>query len=732
MRSEPIWRPPPSRTSLFIYVRQRFALSRSVAAGRLRCAGSGPYEVYLNGRRVGRGLGRVLTQEPVWDAFEIGGLLQAGENLLLAVAGEQTDADGASWFRGEGEIAYEDGTCVELGTGSSWEVLRADAWEAFAEGPLSAAYFAAQEPEVWMEGRFREEEWIDAAVVEAAEPLAWAPGPVEEVEVWAARVAGYGEIESCGELRFAEGPGPMAECKCVHREALLRPGRQQALVETRSPERAVYLVLDFGRTLTGFPRLRLRGPRGGVIDLGFARRWGKIETGLRYVGAEGRREWTSCRLESCRYVVLRLSHFTQVAELDCVSMVERRAQKLNQGSLAEPGSLRRIWEIGQHTVEACRQEIYYLSPGRAAYDWLRSYVFALNDYYLTGDCQTAAAMLDSARPPQSGREDLTQAVAYVLFAEAYHRYAGDGERGTALLPGVLETLDSCKESLMGGKDTASNALYAGALVAAARLCRRLKQRQQGGAYERECQQVRKILQQAWDEEQGLFADQMEGEGGSFSQWANALVLYFDLVQGGRRERIVEQIRRVDIQRGDDLLAAFFLAGGLWQAGAGERAGRYVEQRWGGLVEREGRTWGEKAGQEILEAQPGPEFFFGSRVLGVTPGAPGYRVLEIRPRIEGLQHAGGHLLTRRGAATVEWDHDERERRFSLQVELAEDGETRLTMPRLELRFPMLTLNGETVWRNEKVYPNAFVREVISEEEWVTLVVHRAGKYEVVVE
>ena len=40
-----------------------------------------------------------------------------------------------------------------------------------------------------------------------------------------------------------------------------------------------------------------------------------------------------------------------------------------------------------------------------------------------------------------------------------------------------------------------------------------------------------------------------------------------------------------------------------------------------------------------------------------------------------------------------------------------------------------LNGETVWRNEKVYPNFHVREVISEDERVVLVVHKAGRYQV---
>jgi len=38
-----------------------------------------------------------------------------------------------------------------------------------------------------------------------------------------------------------------------------------------------------------------------------------------------------------------------------------------------------------------------------------------------------------------------------------------------------------------------------------------------------------------------------------------------------------------------------------------------------------------------------------------------------------------------------------------------------------------VNGETVWRNEKIYPNAAVREITSEPDYVVLGVEQAGRY-----
>jgi len=62
-------------------------------------------------------------------------------------------------------------------------------------------------------------------------------------------------------------------------------------------------------------------------------------------------------------------------------------------------------------------------------------------------------------------------------------------------------------------------------------------------------------------------------------------------------------------------------------------------------------------------------------------------------------------------------------------VAHDDETHMAVPRRDKKFPQIAVNGETVWRNEKVYPNFLVQEFASEEERVVLVVRKAGEYEV---
>jgi len=128
-------------------------------------------------------------------------------------------------------------------------------------------------------------------------------------------------------------------------------------------------------------------------------------------------------------------------------------------------------------------------------------------------------------------------------------------------------------------------------------------------------------------------------------------------------------------------------------------------------------------------EPGPEYYLGSHILGVRPGAPGYRIVEIWPQPAGLLQGRGCLPTRRGAVQVEWDAAVS---FALRVECEEEGETHLGVPRLGKRFPTLSLNGTTVWRNEKFYPNPFVQEIVHVGDRIVLVVQGTGPHEVLVD
>ena len=200
------------------------------------------------------------------------------------------------------------------------------------------------------------------------------------------------------------------------------------------------------------------------------------------------------------------------------------------------------------------------------------------------------------------------------------------------------------------------------------------------------------------------------------------MLYFALANPKQQARVAEHLSGGWASE-DDLWQAFFVAGALWQAGADAAALTYVQKKWGRLLARPGRTWGEKAGS--LAAQPGPESLLAAHVVGVAPRAEG--VLEIRPQLSGLERAEGVVPTPHGDVEVAWGAYGGG--FSARLSVPHDGETHLSVPRCDKRFPQIEINGETVWRNEKAHPNFHVQELISEEERVVMVLRRAGQYEV---
>ncbi len=696
MNSQAIWHPAAPA----VYIRLEFYLSSAAAKGLLRCAASGPYEVYLNGERVGRGLGPGVAEVPMWEQFALDAALREGENVLLVFA---IGCGAADWFRAEGKIERSDGVEQVLYTGVPWQVRPADAW-----GP--ASYVAALAPAEWAKGRFAG--WREAAVVAGAAPREWSPLPAVESMVWAREVMAFGEVASEGALEWVAFPETMQTAKCVRREAFLTGGKTHSLVQATDETRAAYIVLDFGRLLCGFPHLRLRGQFGAVIDLGFARAAGAVGSRLRYVCCDGLQEWTAPQLAMCRYLVMRIGSCPEEMEIDSVSLVERRVVVEPRGRFTTVGEdWERLWGTGEQTLAASRQEVYAL--GDQQLNWDQLYVWAMNDLYVTSSVDTARAVQASSETPIGGE----QACFHALFVELAQRYSGD--RLTAeRLADLVNSLQTAEAEVASA--TATIALRAGAWLAASTLCRRTGDRQQAVQCERAHHRARRALQAAWSEEQGLFADAV-GDA-DCSRWTNALVLYFNLANPKQQARVAEHLSGGWASE-SDLWQAFFVARALWQAGADAAALTYVQRKWGRLLAHPGWTWGEKAGS--VAAQPGSESLLAAHVLGVVPKAED--ILEIRPQLSGLERAEGVVPTPLGDVEIAWGAYGGG--FSARLSVPHDGETHLSVPRRDKRFPQIEINGETVWRNEKAHPNFHVQELISQEERVVMVLRRASQYEV---
>ena len=715
-----------------IYLR-KLLTSDSPGSGWISCIGGGCFEVSFDGQPLGRSFNVSWDEASSWSRFEIGETAP-GEHELIVLASAQWGggADSPSWFMCRGQLS---GDGAEVITDESW-CARAAGMTATVSEDIVETHSAIDDPR-FVQSADGPPQWAAAALVDVRGiPSEESQSPaVEEVAVTGSRLITSGETDARGALECMASAETLSTCKCVHPEGLLREEKARTIVQTKSPDRAVVLVVDLGRIVDGSPHLRLRsGAHGGIVDLGFACTLAGAVTRSRYICRAGFQEWWGLRMHRGRFLVARLSQFEAEAELERLELVTWPAVASTHGSMTRPPELEQTWRTGLQSLQLGRHEIYSVSSPTAPFDWMRRLAIALNDYVLTGDVSTARSTLLRARAGELVENKLVNAAAYPLFLESYHTYSGDDRIIGESVPHLELVLEAItQDDAAGPPSTELLAKKAGCLQACSRLFRAIDEAGRASSCETHLIAVNGELEKAWSEARGLFRDNA-GSSDQFSQWTNGLVLYFDLASESRRQRIVRGLRDDDVEPVRDLGRAFFLLGGFWRAGAEERATECLALHWRRVGAKDGWSWSDKVSPSRLDegVAPGPEYYIGSRILGIRPGSPGYGVLEVRPPSRELPGAAGRLMTVRGWVEVDWSRNADGRTFKLTVVTEGAGETHLCVPRCGLKFPAVSLNGEPVWRNEKMIPNSSARLVIAESDYIILVVHRSGEYEVEVE
>ena len=217
------------------------------------------------------------------------------------------------------------------------------------------------------------------------------------------------------------------------------------------------------------------------------------------------------------------------------------------------------------------------------------------------------------------------------------------------------------------------------------------------------------------------------EAGRFGQWTNALALYGSLAKADQKGRIAAAIGDPSLSPASGLTQSWFLCEGLWRAGAEQAALDYAEMYWGRMAARPGETWADRAPRPSAPYEPGPEYTVGTHLLGVQPVEPGFAVARIRPPRSVATRASGSVPTPAGAIAVAWKREEED--LALETELPASIEARLVLHRGGRKMPTILVNGITVWRNEKMYPNPFVRRIVAEEEDIVIALTQEGRFRV---
>jgi hypothetical protein len=741
----------------------------------------GRYILYANGGRIGRGPVRSSPLYQRYDDYDLTGALKAGRNVVAVLVHtygtdtafyetvkgmwHPTFGDGGLWVDG---FAESGGKTLALNTDEGWRCIQSDAWtQDVPQSNHSLGFIedldAEKLVEDWTSADFDDSSWDEArplifggggpeaayggmlsrpfptllprgiAMLEermqAAKRMVWIRGlrPDPDLDFW---------------RRSYEEPLVQVPDKAVSRpDDLLKIEGGHAVVRT-APGRDVAILLDFGRIMTGRPRIEIEARGGEIIEIACAEslpgEWNKggpaddaritpkpwlgTDSHLcRYRAKAGRQTFE--RFEWC---AIRWMQLTVRNAPDGLTIRGLGANLANY-PVEERGRfqcsddfLNQLWATGAYTLRQCMHDAWEDCPSREQRQWLGDVtVENLVGHAAFGPCVSALNAKYLAQVAESQRPDgLTQMFApgdhrtngmlipdwtlqWILTAGDHLDYTGDLETIEAIFPSILKAL-AWFERLIGpsglvadmpywhfmdwagvgreGEAGALNAQLAGAFRVAANLARALGWER---AAERCAARARSLAQAVdarhWDDRRGAYVDIVDPVSGAqdlrVSQHANAAMALWGEAPADRVRRALDRItdsdrltftagppiaphgETLDPEEGVVLANTFyshFVYEALARHGRFGDALRLMRERFGPMLAQGATTlWESFAPTASLchGFSASPTHQLSRRMLGVSPGQPGFAEIVIAPDLAGLDHAEGVVPTGRGDVEV---------------------------------------------------------------------------------
>ncbi|MHB0897741.1 MAG: family 78 glycoside hydrolase catalytic domain [Spirochaetales bacterium] len=583
--------------NMYVYFRKEFEVSGGIRAASFRASADGRYNLFLNGKMLGRGPARCHPGWQYLDSFEIGEILRPGKNVLSVLVhsygrdssfyqlprGIQAFLFGCAGFYLEGEVKAEGSVYLGLDTDGSWKCLVSEAWERdtpFGGTGYMEKFDARREPEGWKLPGFDDATWDKAFVQRILLPAAGS-----DLVPFPRLVA-----RDIGALREAKVIPPSPP----------KPAQDDTL------------IWDFGRILLGRIGIEVEaedgtgvaiacgeslGPDGGISRPGnIPGIFTPLSHELRF--RAGRGTHTLFEVAGFRYV--------QTAKLDADSRVKVLSVWAEESSYSggqSPSSLHagekiegvgsfacsddlltRIWRAGAYTAAVCRQDGFIDCPSREQRQWtgdaqiqgLLNHVtcpdsrLARKAIIQAAQTQAADGMVAMASVSDIGAEWRTYipdyALYWILSIRDYLDYSGDSSFIDEIFPTVAKALgwfmpwldsagllanvpgwvfvDWSEKLDKRGEVLALNALFAEALRAGALVAEGVGAAFFAGRWRKIASTITcAAAERFWDEKRGVYADCRTAAGLSpiVSQQANAAAIAFGVAPRECWDRILDYV-----------------------------------------------------------------------------------------------------------------------------------------------------------------------------------------------
>lgn len=699
-----------------VWFRKTFCAAAGDKAGLLISACS-RYKLYLNGEMIAYGPCKGGVGYQFFDRVSLDGMLNDGENELLAevvsfpdLTNFHTDPTGGAPVVGGPDWAVhsvryatlavieEDGSDLGLSTGDNeWTCRRVEAMEPVKN---TTAFWLGYTERVDLAKGLRLEEsakldWHETRVCAMINASAW------------------GEVPA---MPAYERPIPMMELG--DETALTRPAGAEAAFEGGAleigPHQTIEIELDAGEETTAFVFLRGEGGRGARVGIRYAEAYyepdgsknNRLPGGGRQMNGfadeflpDGRAfEYSPYWFRTFRYIRLEIETQGEGLRLEAPGYRVTRYPIEAVSAVGEDreGWLAPLWEISLRSLRCCMHETFedcpYYEQMQYTMDTRLQMLFAyriaadtamarrtLFDYHAS---RLPSGILQSRYPSNSEQVIPAFSLHWIFMLHDYYMQTGDLNeirRYFGTMDGVLGYFRACRgeDGLVGsvgywafidwvpawergvpagdkGAEGSHNFLYAYALGVAASLARVLGYTGAAEQYEAEKAEILALAgAKFYDAQRGLY--RYSDSDARFCQHTQVWAALAGVQDGAFRRSLIEKTLNDKTLLPCSFPMQYYLFRACEEAGLYER----TQQLWD--------LWKTVLAQNLSTVPETPTdsrsdchawgalmlYEYPAKVLGVNPAAPGWQEISVKPAALYMGGAEGRACVPDGYVDVKW-------------------------------------------------------------------------------